>query len=95
MTGLLQKAFERAATLPQDEQDRLACILLAEMESEQKWAEILDRPELEDLLERLADEAMAAHRTGQTEPLKFDDMYDVFADGEPSLSESDELEEAR
>lgn len=95
MTGLLQKAFERAAVLSQDEQDRLACILLAEMESEQKWAEIFDRPESENLLERLADEVVAAHRTGQTEPLELDDLYGVVADGESSLSESDELKEAR
>ena len=69
MPQLLQKAFERAAQLPQEEQDKFARFLLAELESEQRWAELFSRPESEDLLERLADEALAAHRAGRTQPL--------------------------
>ena len=69
MTQLLQEAFEKANQLPQEEQDRFARFLLAELESEQRWAELFNRPESEDLLERLADEALAAHRAGQTQPL--------------------------
>ena len=65
MPQLLQKAFERAAQLPQEEQDKFARFLLAELESEQRWAELFSRPESEDLLERLADEALAAHRAGR------------------------------
>jgi hypothetical protein len=57
MTQLLQKAFEKATQLPQEEQDRFARFLLTELESEQRWAELFNRPESEDLLERLADEA--------------------------------------
>ena len=68
MTQLLQKAFERAAELSQEEQDKLARFLLAELESEQQWAELFSRSESEDLLERLADEALAAHRAGRTQP---------------------------
>ena len=37
MTQLLQKAFERAAQLPQEEQDKFARFLLTELESEQRW----------------------------------------------------------
>ncbi|MCY4448003.1 MAG: hypothetical protein OXE02_04050 [Chloroflexi bacterium] len=59
MTRLLQEAFDRAAELPQAEQDRLARFLLAELESERQWAELFATPESEDLLERLADEATA------------------------------------
>ena len=58
MTQLLQKAFEKATQLPQEEQDKLARFLLAELESEQRWIELFNRPESEDLLERLADEAL-------------------------------------
>lgn len=68
MTQLLQKAFERAAELSQEEQDKFARFLLAELESEQQWAELFSRSESEDLLERLADEALAAHRAGRTQP---------------------------
>ena len=66
MTRLLQEAFERAAELPQAEQDRLARFLLAELESERQWAELFASPGSEDLLERLADEALAEHREGRT-----------------------------
>ena len=66
MNQLLQEAFERAAELPQAEQDRLARFLLAELESERQWAELFASPESEDLLERLADDALAKHREGRT-----------------------------
>ena len=68
MTQLLQKAFERAAELSQEEQDKFARFLLAELEAEQQWAELFSRSKSEDLLERLADEALAAHRAGRTRP---------------------------
>ena len=74
MTQLLQKAFERAAKLPQEEQDKFARFLLAELESEQRWAELFSRSESEDLLERLADEALTAHRTGRTQPLDIEEL---------------------
>ena len=69
MNQLLQRALDRAAELPQAEQDKFARFLLAELESEQRWAELFARPESEDLLERLADEALAEHRAGRTRPL--------------------------
>ncbi len=69
MTKLLQRAFERASELPQEEQEKFARFLLAELESERQWAESFSRTESEDLLERLSDEAVAAHRGGLTRPL--------------------------
>ena len=48
MTQLLQKAFERAAKLPQEEQDKFARFLLAELESERQWTELFSRSESED-----------------------------------------------
>ncbi len=68
MTELLQQAFDRASELPREEQDRVARFLLSEMESERRWAELFSRPESEDLLERMADEALAEHRAGLTQP---------------------------
>jgi hypothetical protein len=74
MNQLLQEAFEKAAELPQAEQDRFARFLLAELESEGQWAELFARPESEDLLERLADEAVSEHRAGRTRPLSLDEL---------------------
>ena len=74
MNHLLQKAFDRASELPQAEQDRFARFLLAELESERQWAELFVRPESEDLLERLADEALSEHRAVRTRPLTADDL---------------------
>ena len=74
MNQLLQKAFDRAAELPQAEQDRFTRFLLSELESERQWAELF-RPELEDLLECLASEALAEHRAGRTRPLALEDLY--------------------
>ena len=74
MNDLLQKAFERASTLPTDEQERFARFLLAELESEQLWAELFSRPESEELLDRLADEALSDHHAGRTQPLDPDDL---------------------
>ena len=74
MTRLLQEAFERAAELPQAEQDRFARFLLAELESERQWDELFASPESEDLLERLADEALSDHRAGQTQPLTSEEL---------------------
>lgn len=72
MNQLLHQAFERAADLPREEQDRFARFLLAELESEDRWAELFARPESEDLLERLADKALSEHRAGRTQPLAGD-----------------------
>ena len=74
MNQLLQEAFERASELPEEEQDRFARFLLAELESERRWVELFARPESEELLERLADEALAEHHTGRTRPLSLDEL---------------------
>ncbi len=64
MTQLLEEAFARAGELPEVEQDRFARFLLAELESERRWADLFARPESEELLERLADEALTEHQAG-------------------------------
>lgn len=90
MTKLLQQAYERAAALPQEDQDRFARFLLSELESEERWAELFSRPESEELLEKVADEALSLHRQGTVE-----DRYGALADGKPSFSKSEEREAAR
>ena len=74
MNKLLQKAFEKAAELPEEDQDRFARFLLAELESENRWNELFARPESEELLNRMADEALADIRAGLSKPLKIEDL---------------------
>ena len=74
MNNLLQLAFERVSALPQEEQDRFARLLLSELESELSWTELLARPESEELLARLADEALSEHGAGRTQPLTMNDL---------------------
>ena len=74
MNQFLQRAFERAAELPEAEQDNFARFLLAELESELRWTELFARPESEEMLERLADEVLSEHRAGQTQPLVTEDL---------------------
>ena len=74
MNQLLREAFEKAAKLPEGEQDRIALLLLEEMESDRRWEELFATPESEDFLERMADEAIAEHRAGLTKPLSLEDL---------------------
>ncbi len=70
MTALLAKAFEQATQLPDVEQNALAKWLLDELQSEKRWSESF--AESEDVLEKLADEAIAAKRQGKTTPLNLE-----------------------
>ena len=74
MTRLLKEAFEKANTLPREEQDRFARFLLAELDSERRWAELFSSSESEDLLEKMADEALSAHRSGRTRTLDLEEL---------------------
>ena len=67
MTKLLEKAFEEASKMSELEQDALARWLIDEIMSEKKWEKAF--AESEDLLEKLADEALAEHAEGKTKPL--------------------------
>lgn len=69
MTKLLERAFEEAAKFPDADQDAFAALLLEEMESERRWDELFAKSQ--DVLEKLADEALAEHRAGRTRPLDF------------------------
>lgn len=67
MTTLLQQAFAEAAKLPESEQQLLASRLLAELAGEDDFDRELARSG--DKLARLAAEALAEYRAGQTLPL--------------------------
>jgi len=67
MTKLLEKAFEEASSLSELEQNALARWLIDEILAEKKWEKKF--AESEDLLEKLADQALAEHVEGKTKPL--------------------------
>ena len=67
MTKALQKAFEAASRLPEQEQDELAAAILEELEADARWDGSFARSQ--KALEQLADEALEEHRSGRTEPL--------------------------
>lgn len=71
MTELLEKAFAEASKLPEKDQDAIAEIILAELESEERWNNLFSKSQ--DLLAELAEEALAEHRAGKTQPIKCDD----------------------
>jgi hypothetical protein len=67
MTALLQRAFAEAAKLSIDEQDLLASRLLAELAAEDEFDRAIVGSS--DKLASLAAEALAEHRSGQTQKL--------------------------
>jgi hypothetical protein len=67
MTKLLEKAFKEASKLPEVEQNAMAKWLLNELHAEKEWMRTF--AESEDVLEKLADEAIGERRKGRTTPL--------------------------
>ncbi len=67
MTTRLEQAFAEAAKLPLHEQEALADWLLAELQSERRWDQLFAASQ--EVLSSLAAEALAEHRSGQTQAL--------------------------
>ena len=72
MTQLLEKAFEEASKLPALEQNALARWLIDELISEKQWEKAF--AESENILDKLADDALAEHAQGKTKPLDIDQL---------------------
>ena len=72
MTKLLEKAFAKASQLPDVEQNALARWMLEELEAEKRWEETF--AESEDLLDKLADEALKDYRKGKIRSLDIDKL---------------------
>jgi hypothetical protein len=67
MTGLLEEALRRVASLSPDEQDAIASQILETLDDEEAWARSFrEKP---DVLRRLAQEALEEHGRGETRPL--------------------------
>jgi aspartate/glutamate racemase len=67
MNAKLKEAIEALSRLPEDEQEELAQVILLEIETADKWDASFARSQ--DLLQRMAEEAMEEYRAGETEPL--------------------------
>ena len=67
MTKLLERAFKEASKLPEVEQNALAKWVMEELKSEDKWEKAFAGSE--DILDKLADEALAENKDGKTKPL--------------------------
>jgi hypothetical protein len=72
MTKALEEVFRQVSKLPEAEQDALAEAIKAEIGAEKDWEKSFAGSL--DVLERLADEAIADHRAGRTKPVDPDKM---------------------
>jgi hypothetical protein len=69
MTGPLEQAISKASQLTQEGQDAIASIILREIESEERWEELFNRPGSAEMLSRMADKALEDARSGRARPL--------------------------
>ena len=67
MTELLEQAIAQLKTLPADEQNAIATIILEELADETQWDESFAKSQ--DGLATLATEATAEYRAGKTQAL--------------------------
>ena len=72
MTKVLEKAFDEASKLSESEQNALGEWLLEEIESEHEWDRAFARSQ--DVLARLAKEALAEHHRDETDELDPDKL---------------------
>lgn len=67
MSTLLEKALEKVASLPEDEQDAIASQILESIEDEQAWRERFVQKH--DAIQRMARQALEQDDRGETTPL--------------------------
>ena len=67
MTQSLERAISEIKMLPDQEQDAIAAVILAELESDRQWDHAFANSRAE--LEQLAEEALEEYRAGRPEPL--------------------------
>lgn len=66
MTQQLEKAIAAVLTLPDQDQDALAAMLLEEIAAEERWSAHFAQSQ--GALEKLALDALAEHASGKTQP---------------------------
>jgi hypothetical protein len=74
MSQLMEQAIQKVKQLPKQDQESIASIILQEIESQQRWAELFARSESADLLSRMADETLAETRAGHARKLDVNEL---------------------
>jgi hypothetical protein len=70
MIPKLRQAFDKVEVLSEPEQEALADRIMETLDSEERiWDDLFARPEILAPLQKLADEALAEHRRGESLPL--------------------------
>jgi len=64
---LIEKLVAEITNLPEEEQETIAALMLAELESERRWDNLFSRSQ--DLLAQMAEDARDEYRAGLTERL--------------------------
>jgi len=72
MSNLLDEAYAAAKELPEEEQEALGAVLLAEIDADRRWEELFAKPS--DVIERMGDKALEDYRLGRTLPLDPDTL---------------------
>lgn len=67
MGKLIEKLVAEITNLPEEEQETIAALMLAELESERRWDNLFSRSQ--DLLAQMAEDARDEYRAGLTERL--------------------------
>jgi hypothetical protein len=78
MSKLLDEAYAAAKELPEEEQEAIGALLLAEIDADRKWDELFAQPS--GVIERMADKALEAHRGDRTRPLDLETLSIAAAD---------------
>jgi len=66
MSKTFKQAVIMASKLPEKEQDALGALLIQEMEADQRWSALFE--DSQNLLAKVAGEALKQHRGGKTTP---------------------------
>ena len=66
MSDTFTQAFEIARKLPPKDREALGALLLQEMQSDKRWNHLFASSQ--DLLSKLADEALEEHKASKTKP---------------------------
>jgi len=67
MSKLLEQAVEKLKSLPQEDQDALASLILDEIEDEDNWCKSFS--DSSDILAKMAEKAMMEYQAGLTKEL--------------------------
>ncbi|HXH37813.1 MAG TPA: hypothetical protein VNN08_04255 [Thermoanaerobaculia bacterium] len=72
MSNLLDEAYAAAKELSEEEQQAIGAWLLAEIDADRRWEDLLAQPS--DVIERMGEKALEDYRSGRTLPLDPDTL---------------------